>query len=64
MIPQKQEPKDLGVKIGSKEEALWTTIRDNLKETIVNCEQEAMVQKCFLVVAEKKVKEEEEKRKV
>ena len=55
---QPKEPKDLGVKIGTKTEALWTRVRDEAKTLIDNSNNNLIVQKEMLKLAEKKLSEE------
>jgi len=54
-------PKDLGLKVGSPEMALWKTVRDNVKMEIKNAENGLVVNRELLAVAERKLAEETEK---
>lgn len=50
------------IKIGTKEEALWTSVQKNLTQTITNLEKELTVNKAFLELALKKVELEQKKK--
>lgn len=54
-------PEDLGVKIGSMEEELWTQVRDEAKALIDNHEKSLIIQKAMFDLAVKKIAEEKEK---
>jgi len=56
-----KEPKDLGVKIGTKDEVLWTRVRDEAKALIEQSENNLIIQKEMLKLAEKKIAEEKQK---
>ena len=47
---------DLGVKIVSREEALWTKVRDEAKGLMKNSEDNLIIQKAMLDLAEEKLK--------
>ena len=55
------EPKDLGVKIGNKEEAAWTSIRDSAVEEVESHQRIIEIDKEIIKLAEKKIAEEREK---
>jgi len=57
-----KEPKDLGVKIGTKEQAIWETVKNEAKVLIEQSEKNLIIQKAMLALAMRKI--EEEKRKV
>ena len=57
-----KEPKNLKIKIGTKDEALWTSVKNEAKELIKQSEDNLKIQKEFLKVAELKIKIEEKKR--
>ena len=56
-----KEPKDLGIKIGSKDEAMWTEFRDKVKTEIAANEKAMKVNKAILDMAEQKIDLEKEK---
>ncbi len=59
---QKNEvPKNLGIKIGSHLEVLWTSVATEAKALIKQSEDNLTIQKTFLKVAEEKIAEEKEK---
>lgn len=49
-------PKDLGVKIGSKEMALWKQVVNETKSMIEQAKNNLLVQEAFLRTAEEKLK--------
>ena len=53
--------KDLKVKIGTEKEALWNKVKIELKIVIGRLEEDLIVNKEYLKLAEKKIKEEESK---
>lgn len=57
-------PKDLGLKIGTPTEILWTQVKDNLKGQIKLATEQTLVNKELLLVAERKIKEEQRRAKV
>ena len=56
-----EEPKDLGVKIGSKKRKFLEDIRDKLREEKETCEYTAELDKGFLEVINKAIDIEKEK---
>jgi len=52
---------DLGIKIGTKEEALWTKVKREAILLIEQSEESLIVQKAMLKLAEEKIKKEEAK---
>jgi hypothetical protein len=48
---------DLGVKIVSKEVALWTRVVDSRKASIAQYEEAIKIEKVFLAAAERKLNE-------
>ena len=52
---QPRLPKDLGIKIGTKEEALWTPVVKGLKTEIESAERSLKVSRKFLELAEKEL---------
>ena len=45
----------LGIVIGTKEEVLWTKVRDARVATIKNIEENLIVERAFLKLAEEKI---------
>lgn len=58
------EPKELGIKIGSKEESFWTDIKDKIKGEITNHLHQITINNSIIELAESKIKEEKEKSKL
>ena len=56
-------PKDLGIKIGTPEEVLWTKVKDESKVLIKQSEDNLIIQREILKLAEAKITEEKEKLK-
>lgn len=50
-------PKDLGIKIGTPEQALWTKVKEEAEILIKQSENNLIIQKEILKLAEKKIKE-------
>jgi len=55
-----KEPEDLELKIGSKEEAAWTLVRDKCREEILSCKRTIEMDKVLIELAEKKINQEKE----
>ena len=53
-----EEPKDLGIKMGTPEEAAWTIIRDRAKKELEIGEREAIINKEIVKLAEKIIAKE------
>ena len=53
-----KKPKDIGLKIATKREALWIRGKENLIKHIQNLEDDLEVNKEYLKTAEKIIKEE------
>jgi hypothetical protein len=53
-----EEPKDLGVKIGTPEEAAWTTIRDGAKKEIEQMNRSILMAEQIIKLAEKIIAKE------
>jgi hypothetical protein len=49
--------KDLGIKIVSKEVALWTKVRDSREASIKQYEEALIIEKALLELAERKISE-------
>jgi hypothetical protein len=56
-MKKESSTEDLGLKMGSKDMALWTTTRDNLKQAIENLEKEIKINKIFLIAAQLELNE-------
>ena len=56
-------PKDLGIKIGTPEEVLWTKVKDESKVLIKQSEDNLIIQREILKLAEDKITLEKEKLK-
>lgn len=54
-------PKDLGIKIGSKEEVFWTDAKRKLENSIIQYTESLIGDKIMLELAEKRISEEKEK---
>jgi len=54
-------PKDLGIKIGSKEEVFWTDAKIKLENSILQYTESLQGDKLMLELAEKRIAEEKEK---
>ncbi len=54
-------PKDLGVKICSKEEAFWTLAKGRAKEAILNNQREIAINNAIIILADARIQEEKEK---
>lgn len=54
-------PKDLGIKIGSPLEVLWTSVKKESKILIEQSENNLIIQKEILKIAEKIIEEEKAK---
>lgn len=51
----------IDIKIGSKLEAMWTTVVENQKKLIEDMEKELLITKTFLKTAEEQKKKEKKK---
>ncbi len=54
-------PKDLGVKIGSKKEVLWTRVKKEAEALIEQSENNLIIQKEMRMLAIDKIAEEKDK---
>ena len=54
-------PKDLGIKIGSKEEVFWTDAQRKLENSIMQYTESLIGDKLMLELANKRIAEEKEK---
>ena len=56
-----KEPKDLGIKIGSEKEVIWTKVKKEAEILIEQSEENMVIQKEVLKLSEKIIAEEKEK---
>jgi len=54
-------PKDLGIKIGTQKEALWTKVKDDTNQLISQGEVSLVIHKEVVKLAEKMIEEEKKK---
>jgi hypothetical protein len=54
-------PKDLGIKIGTKAESLWTKVKAESESLIKQSEDNLIIQKAMLQLAEDNIKAEQSK---
>ena len=64
MNPQKKNeiPEDLGIKIGTETEALWTNVKKEAEILIEQSNNSLTIQKEMLKLAEQKIAEEQSKK--
>lgn len=55
-----KEPKDLGIKMGSKLEVLWTKVKKEAEILIEQSEESLVIQKEMLKLADDKIANEKE----
>ncbi len=55
------EPKDLGVKIGTPKQVIWTAVKKNSEEKLLTMEVEKELLEQNLTLADKRIAEEEKK---
>ncbi len=53
-----QHPKDLGLKIGTKEGAAWTAIKEKVELDIQQAKREIIINEVILIKAEDMIKKE------
>lgn len=58
-----KDKKDLGIKIGTKEEALWNNVKKEATSLIEQSKNNLVVQKAMLNLANKKIQEIKQKEK-
>jgi|TARA_Y100000034_G_C6707621_1_gene312427 DNA primase catalytic subunit len=56
-----KEPKDLGIKIGSEDEVLWTRVKEESQSLIKQSENNLKIQREMLKLADSKIEIEKEK---
>ena len=54
-------PKDLGIKIGSKEEVFWTDVKRKMEESILLYTESMIGEKMMLGLANRRIAEEKAK---
>ena len=54
-------PKDLGIKIGTKEEVFWTDVKRKMEESILMYTESLIGEKAMLKIANRRIAEEKEK---
>jgi len=52
------EPEDLGIKIGTKEEAFWTKVERESLDTIENLGRQIIIHQAIVELAGQKIREE------
>ena len=57
---KKKLPKNLNLKIGSKKEAAWTRIKEQLEQKQLDSEIEQIINKAIIEVAEKEIAKEKD----
>ena len=55
------EPKDLGIKIGTPKQVIWTAVKKNSEEKLLSMEVEKELLEQNLTLADKRIAEEEKK---
>ena len=55
-----KHPKDLKIKIGSKDEAFWTSMKRKCQEVIDGSRHEVEIQDVILELCDKRIKEEQD----
>lgn len=53
------EPEKIDFKLGTEKESFWTTVKRNVEAQIKAAENEIMLNKELLIVAERKIQEEQ-----
>ena len=61
MTSDVKEPKDLRLKIGTKEEKSWTDVLKQSEDLLIEAKQNVEINTLIVDLAEKKIKEEKEK---
>jgi len=56
-----KEPKDLGLKVGTPDEVLWTTVKNEAIALIEQSQNNLKIQKEILKLAEKRIEHEKAK---
>ena len=56
-----KEPKDLGVKMGTKEEASWKNVLKQAEELVIKGKTDLEINKMIVKLAQKRIAEEVEK---
>ena len=53
-----QKPKDLGIKIGTKEEAAWTGIKEKVELDIEQAKREIVINEAIVIKADEMIEKE------
>ena len=59
--PKNKEPEDLGVKVGTPDEVLWTKVKNEAEMLIEQSKDSLKIQSAILKLAEEKIATEQEK---
>ena len=63
MSKEEKIPEDLGIEIGTKDQAFWTKFKNNSEEIILGSEREIEIQTEIVKFCDKRIAEEKEKMK-
>ncbi len=61
MTSKPQIPKDLGLKVGSKDEVFWTGIKEEAEKEILASKHTIIMDEALVELAKRKIAEEKEK---
>ncbi len=61
MISKPPQPKDLGIKVGTKEEVFWTGIKEESEKEILSSKHTIIMDEVLVELAKRKIAEEKEK---
>lgn len=62
MTSEPKKPKDLGIKIGTPDEAFWNAVKEKAKADILSNDRSTMINEKVIELAEQKIKEEQDKK--
>lgn len=60
-MKKENKPEDLGIKVGTEAEVVWTNVKREAKVLIKQSEDNLMIQREMLKLANKKIEEEKAK---
>lgn len=60
-MTEEEIPLDLGIKIGTKKEKLWTNMKERAQTSVENFEAEIIINKMIIEKADQIIKEEQGK---
>ena len=60
-MPTTYKPEKLGIKVGTKRQVWWTTIRDKIEENILSSEESLKADMAVLKIANQEIAKEEAK---